>query len=67
LNDERVIEVGSDFSTNIKGNEGAFLEEGVVARALHYAIKKYRDKHWMIQWRELRRFILVLRTLLEVS
>ena len=44
VNDKEAVKVASDFYDRIKGIEGAYLEEGVVARALHDVVKKQRDK-----------------------
>jgi hypothetical protein len=44
VNDKEAAEVASEFYVKIKGNGEIYLEEGVVARALHHSVMKQRDK-----------------------
>jgi CHAT domain-containing protein len=44
VGDKEAVRVASDFYDRIKGIDGAYLEEGVVARALHDAVKMQRDR-----------------------
>ena len=45
VDNKEATKVAKKFYSGIKAHEGKYLDEGVVARALHEAVKQQRDEH----------------------